>query len=91
MRVMYIICKIRSANFCRNNVISCDAGHTYRSDHNFTIHSNSLFLDTVHIEDCRLWVVDDWSTEHGAKDARVADGEVSTVEVGQGQLVITSL
>ena len=48
---------------------------------NFAVHSDGSVKDTVHAENAGLRRVDDGSSEEGAKDATVGNGEGTTLHV----------
>lgn len=64
---------------------------TYRSDLGLAVNGHDALLDTVHVEDGGLGIVDDGGSKHGAKDAGVADGVVAALEILHGQLAIAGL
>lgn len=55
------------------------------------IDSHDTLLDTVHVEDSGLGVVDQGSSKHGTEDAGVADAEVAALEIVHGELAVASL
>jgi hypothetical protein len=64
---------------------------TYWSDYGLPIDSHDTLLNAIHVEYSGLGVVDERCSKHGPKDAGVADGKVSSLEVVHGQLAIPSL
>lgn len=64
---------------------------TYRSDSRRSVSSYDAFLDAIQIEYCNLRVVNNGSPKHGAKDARVARREITTLKGVYYQLAIASL
>lgn len=64
---------------------------TYRSDDGLALDGDDFLTDAVHVEHSGLGVVDNGSSEHGAEDTGVADGEASTLHVLHSKLAITSL
>lgn len=72
-------------------VVVGDGDVHHGADLELAVDDDGALLDSVHVEDGGLGVVDDGGAEEGAEDAGVGDGEVSALEVGHGELAVASL
>lgn len=72
-------------------MVVCESEVHHGADFDFSVDSDRLVLDGVETEDSSLWEVDDGSSEHGAEDTTVGDGESAASHVFDGKLVVASL